>query len=77
MPSDITRKILVYLVALGLIITSFFLPPTGQIDSSVLVGAGLLVGSYEWLFGTSIKSFRIDREGVHFETYPKDNEAQE
>lgn len=27
-------------IALGLIITSFFLPPTGVIDPSVLAGAG-------------------------------------
>lgn len=32
------------IIALGLIITSFFLPPTGQIDPSVLAGSGEIWG---------------------------------
>lgn len=68
---DITRKILVYCVAGGLMIASFILPPTGQIDPSVLMGTSILIMGYELLFGHSIKSVNIDKTGVHIETFNK------
>ena len=65
------RKIIVYCVAVGLMITSFILPPTGQIDPSVLMGTSILIMGYEWLFGHSIKSVNIDKTGIHIETFNK------
>lgn len=68
---DVTRKIIVYIIATGLMTASFILPPTGQIDPSVLMGTGILIMGYEWLFGHSIKSVNIDKTGVHIETFNK------
>ena len=65
------RKIIVYCVAAGLMITSFILPPTGQIDPSVLMGTSILIMGYEWIFGHSIKSVNIDKTGIHIETFNK------
>lgn len=70
--TDPTRKIFVYVISMILIIASFICPPTGEIDPSVLMGVGLLIGGYEWLFGHSIKSINIDKTGIHIETYKKD-----
>lgn len=71
MNCETLRKIIVYCVAAGLMITSFILPPTGQIDPSVLMGTSILVASYEWLFGHSIKSINIDKTGIHIESFGK------
>ena len=65
------RKIIVYCIAVGLMITSFILPPTGQIDPSALMGTSILIMGYEWLFGHSIKSVNIDKTGIHIETFNK------
>lgn len=70
--TDTTRKIFVYVISTVLIITSFILPPTGEIDPSVLLAVGLLIGGYEWLFGHSVKSVNIDKTGIHIETYKID-----
>lgn len=67
--SDVIRKTLVYLLAAGLMVGSFFCPPQGIIDPSVLMGTSILVASYEWLFGHSIKTVDIDKSGIHIETW--------
>ena len=56
---------------IAIMITSFILPPTGQIDPSVLMGTSILIMGYEWLFGHSIKSVNIDKTGIHIETFHK------
>lgn len=68
---DILRKIVVYIIAVALIITSFIIPPPGVVDPSALCAAGLIIGGYEWLFGHSIKSVHIDKTGIHIETHDK------
>lgn len=68
---DVIRKIIVYIIATALMTASFILPPTGQIDPSVLMGTSILIMGYEWLFGHSIKSVNIDKTGVHIETFNK------
>lgn len=68
-----TQKLIIYSIAISLIVISFFIPPTGVIDTSVLLGTGLLIGSYELLFGTSIKSISIDKTGLHIETHKKED----
>lgn len=55
-------------------LVSFYLPPTGQIDPSVLMGVGLLIFGYEFLFGSGIKSFDITKDGLHFEKYTNNEE---
>ena len=43
--------IILALVAVGLIITGFFVPPMGSIDGSVLQGAGEIIGLVSIFFG--------------------------
>lgn len=62
-------KLATYSISVILIIVSFVLPPQGQIDSSVLMAVGLLIGGYEWLFGTSIRNIDIDKNGIHIESF--------
>lgn len=69
MKITLITKFVTYAIAIIMMGISFWMPPTGAIDPSVLFGIGLLVGSYELLFGTSIKSLHIDKTGVHIETY--------
>lgn len=61
------KKLIVYGIAVILMVVSFFLPPTGQIDPSVLMAASIIIGGYEWLFGNNIKSIEITKEGLKFE----------
>lgn len=62
-------KFIIYLIAVILIVVSFFLPPQGIIDPSALLGSGLIIFGWEWMFGTKIKSFTIDSSGIHVETH--------
>lgn len=62
-------KFIVYIIAVLLVVISFFLPPTGVIDPSALWGAAIIIAGYEILFGTKIKSFTIDSSGIHVETH--------
>lgn len=71
MLSEGLKKLIVYTISVALIVTSFVLPPTGEIHPSVLMSVGLLIGGYEWLFGHSVKSVHIDKTGIHIETYDK------
>lgn len=68
---EVIKKLIVYTISVILIIASFILPPLGVIDPTVLMAVGLLIGGYEWLFGHSIKSVNIDRNGIHIETFEK------
>ena len=68
---DILRKIVVYIIAVAVIITSFIIPPPGVVDPSALFAFGLIIGGYELLFGHSIKSVHIDKTGIHIETHDK------
>lgn len=68
---DVIRKIVVYIIAVAIIITSFIIPPPGVVDPSALCSASLIIGGYEWLFGHSIKSMHIDKTGIHIETHDK------
>ena len=68
---DILKKIVVYIIAVALIITSFIVPPPGVVDPSSLYASALIIGGYEWLFGHSIKSVHIDKTGIHIETHDK------
>lgn len=61
------KKLIVYGIAVILMVVSFFLPPTGQIDPTVLMAASIIIGGYEWLFGSNIKSIEITKEGLKFE----------
>lgn len=72
MKTEIWKKIIVYIISVALVITSFILPPTGQVDPTVLFAVGLLIGGYEWLFGHSIKSIDINKDGIHFDTHTDD-----
>lgn len=42
---------LLAIVAVGLIITGFFIPPMGKIDGSVLQGVGEIIGIISIFFG--------------------------
>lgn len=66
-----TRKGIVYGISIILIIISFFMPPMGVIDPSVLIAVGILIAGHEWLYGHSIKSVNIDKTGIHIETHEK------
>lgn len=66
------KKITAYVIAIILMVVSFILPPTGVIDNSVLLASGIIIFGYEWLFGKTIKSFNITKEGIHVETFEKD-----
>lgn len=66
------KKILAYTISVLLMIISFILPPTGSIDPSVLMGSGVIIFGYEWLFGKTIKTISITKEGVKVETFEKD-----
>lgn len=68
------RKIIVYCICVILVITSFILPPTGQIDPSVLMAISILLAGYEWIFGKTIKNIKIDKEGLNVETFEKNND---
>lgn len=68
------RKIIVYGICVILVITSFILPPTGQIDPSVLMAISILLAGYEWIFGKTIKNIKIDKEGLNVETFEKNND---
>lgn len=67
-------KVTTYILSVVLLGVSFYLPPQGVIDPSVLQGSAILLFGTEWLFGNSVKEFRIDKEGIHFETHDKNNE---
>lgn len=68
------RKIIIYGICVILVITSFILPPTGQIDPSVLMAISILLAGYEWIFGKTIKNIKIDKEGLNVETFEKNND---
>lgn len=68
---NIYGKIITYVISIIMICVSFIIPPQGIVDPSVLMSVGILVGSYELLFGTTIKSIHIDKTGVHIETHDK------
>lgn len=72
-----TKGLIVYGIAVALMVTSFFLPPMGIIDGSVLMGVGILLAGYQLMFGHSIKEITIDRNGVHIETHNKGEEDNE
>lgn len=69
------QKVISYAVAILLMIVSFFLPPMGVIDNSVLFAAGIIIFGYEWLFGKTVKSISISKEGVKVETFDKDKDV--
>lgn len=66
------KKIIAYTISVLLMIVSFILPPTGSIDPSVLMASGIVIFGYEWLFGKTIKTISITKEGVKVETFNKD-----
>lgn len=66
------KKIIAYSIAVSLMVVSFFLPPQGVIDNSVLFASGIIIFGFEWLFGKTIKSISITKEGVKVETHNKD-----
>lgn len=59
----------VYFIAVILIVAGFLLPPQGQIDPSVLIASGILIGGFQLLFGHSIKFIDINGSGIHIETH--------
>lgn len=63
------RKGIVYGISVILMVVSFFLPPLGVIDPSVLMATAILIAGHEWLYGHSIKSINIDKSGIHIETH--------
>lgn len=68
------KKCIVYIISVVMMLVSFYLPPTGQIDPSVILSVGVMLFGYELLFGNGIKSFDITKEGIHFEKYTKNDE---
>lgn len=65
-------------VAIGLAITSFFLPPTGQIDPSVLQTIAMFLGFYlvydlPYTLVT-LKSFRLTKGDITIEGETKEKE---
>lgn len=69
------KKILAYAISIILMIISFVLPPTGKIDPSVLMASSLIIFGYEWLFGKTVKSINITKEGIKVETFDKDKDV--
>lgn len=63
------KALLCYGIATILIVTSFFLPPLGIIDNSVLMASGILIAGYQMLFGHNIKTIRLSKEGLEIETH--------
>lgn len=59
----------VYFCAMLLVIVGFVLPPPGIIDGSVLIATGILLSGYQLIFGKSIKSITIGKEGLVIETF--------
>ena len=69
------------LVAVGLLITSFIIPPRGQIDPTVLQAVAILLGYY-LVFDfphvlMSLKTFKVSKGDLTFEgeTKAKQNDA--
>lgn len=69
------QKVISYAVAILLMIVSFFIPPMGVIDNSVLFASGIIIFGYEWLFGKTVKSISITKEGIKVETFDKDKDV--
>lgn len=67
-------KILTYIISVIIICVSWLMPPPFAVDPSVLQATAILLFAAEWLFGTSIKEFKIDREGLHYSTHDKNIE---
>ena len=70
------------LVAVGLLITSFVIPPRGQIDPTVLQGVAILL-AYYLVFDfphvlMSLKTFKLSKGDLTFEgeTKAKQNDAE-
>ena len=57
-------KIIAYFISALLIVAGFIMPPLGVIDNSVLIASGLLLGGYQLLFGDSVWSIHIDKNGI-------------
>lgn len=68
------KELIIYGIAVVLIVASFFIPPLGVIDNSVLMAAGIMIAGYQLMFGHSIKEITLDRNGLHIETYDKPND---
>ena len=62
-------KILTYFISIILLIAGFICPPVGIIHPSVLTASGILLGGYQLLFGKSIKSIHISKNGIDIETF--------
>lgn len=62
-----------YLVSIVLMVVSFYLPPQGTIDPSVLFAAGILIAGYQLIWGHSIKEINIDKSGIHIVTHDKNS----
>lgn len=69
-------KVSAYILSAVLLGVSFALPPQGIIDPSALQGTALLIFGAEWLFGNTVKSFTLDKDGLHFETHEDKNTEQ-
>lgn len=61
-----------YTISTILLIVSFIIPPTGEIDSSVLIAASLLIGGQQLIWGSKIKEIHFDKTGFHVVTKTKD-----
>lgn len=69
------KKICAYSIAVLLMVISFFLPPQGVIDNSVLFASGIIIFGFEFCFGKTVKTFNITREGIKIETFDKDKDV--
>lgn len=70
-------KLVTYFISICLMIASFILPPTGEIHPSVLVATSIVIFGYEFLFGKTVKSIDISKDGVHMETFDKDKDVED
>lgn len=55
-------------IAVGLLIGSFFMPPQGKIDGSVLSGVGEIIGIIAILFAWEAVDLGIDAKVTHGNT---------
>lgn len=69
----VKKGLIAYAISVILLIASFIIPPTGVVDDSVLVASSIIIGGYQLLFGTSLKSIKLNKEGLEIE-YKEDKE---
>lgn len=63
------KAIITYSIAVILLVVAYFLPPQGEISSSVLIASSIIIGGFQLMFGHSIKEISIDKNGVHISTH--------